>query len=172
MTKKEEIQQEIEKTQKQLAALQDKLKEAEDEVPETLVFAENDEYCYVDDVGNIYWRVLHRPTSSIDAGRVRKRRAFLSEEYAEAFAKKTQFIADMLHFKYLYDRDYKPDWDSVDKNKFYVCYNNKTKRFKWGYSTSYSRMIESVYFSTEQLAEKCADWLNKKYNLEEDKNDG
>lgn len=74
-----------------------------------------------------------------------------------------QFIADMLHFKYLYDNDYEPDWDSDDEQKFFVYYNNETKKFDSNYRSTCSS-IESVYFSTWQLAEMCADWLNKKHN--------
>lgn len=158
MTKKEEIQQEIEKTQKQLAALQEKLKEAEDEVPEELIVKDCDEYYYVNDAGNVCMArcaLLLR-----DARRIRNRRAFLSEEYAEEFAEKTQFIADMLHFKYLYDRDCKPNWKNSNEPKWYVCYNGD----RYECDTNYVyRNISVVYFSSEDVAKKCADWLNKKY---------
>lgn len=161
MTKKEEIQQEIEKTQKQLAALQEKLKEAEDEVPEMLDINDGDKFWCVDGVGNICW-IYYSHTSSIDAGRVQKRRAFLSEEYAEEFAKKTQFIADMLHFKYLYDRDYEPDWSNYKEIKWFVYYDYGNHKY---YQESRHTLCDptNICFSTEEIAQKCADWLNKRY---------
>lgn len=162
---KKELENEIMKTQEQLKKLQAALDEAEKlekEVPEKLIFKEKDEYCYVDSMGDICWnRYTHM--SSGDIKRVHNRRAFLQEKLAEIFAEKTQFIADLLHFKYLYDRDYEPDWDSVDEQKFYVYYNNETKKFEWNFAIAYSQ-FGSVYFSTAQLAEKCADWLNKKHD--------
>lgn len=161
MTKKEEIQQEIEKTQKQLAALQEKLKEAEEEVPEELIFIkDNDEYYYVNDAGTICETRCALLLS--DARRIRNRRAFLSEEYAKAFAEKTQIIADMLHFKWLYDRDYKPDSNNGFEYKHGVYYNSGARKFESGFATAHLH-TESVYFSTAELARKCADWLNRKY---------
>jgi len=160
MTKKEEIQQEIEKTQKQLAALQEKLKEAENEVPEVLEFKDNNKYWYVDGAGNVCW-ASYMCRSLSDATYVHRHRAFLSEEYAEEFAKKTQFIADMLYFKYLYDRDYKPDWKNGNKPKWYVVYNGTRYECDTRYGYEY-RNPSGVYFSSEEIAKKCADWLNKK----------
>lgn len=161
MTKKEEIQNEIEKTQKQLAALQEKLKEAENEVPEKLDISNGDRYDYVYSDGSISWTNYAR-TSLADINRVRNHRAFLSEEYAREFAEKTQFVADMLHFKWLYDKDYKPDLNDGFKCKYCIYYNSDTKQFESGFNTGYSH-TESVYFSTNELARRCAEWLNKKY---------
>lgn len=159
MTKKEEIQQEIEKTQKQLAALQEKLKEAEDEVPETLDINDGDKFWAVDGSGNICW-TWYAHTSPIDAGRVHKHRTFLSEEYAKIFADSTQLIADQLHFKYLYDRDYKPNW-RTGESKHIVIFDYVSGLFCENFEVSCG--ASAVQFSTEELAKKCADWLNKKY---------
>ena len=159
MMNKKELENEIMKTQKQLEALQKKLKEVEDDVPETLNINDGDKYYYVNYSGDIN-RTIYARLLSTDVECVTNHRAFLSEEYAEEFAKKTQFIADMLHFKYLYDRDYEPNWDSDNELKYWVYYNIGTKKFDWHFSRI-NENFESVYFSTEQLARKCVKWLNK-----------
>lgn len=158
---KKELENEIMKTQKQLEALQKKLKEVEDEVPETLDFKFGDNLFATDIEGSVREFIYDGLDWDIRMGK--HHRAFLSEKYAKKFADKTQFIADMLHFKYLYDKDYEPNWDSEDELKFGVYYNNKTKKFEWCYK-NISLNVETVYFSSAELAQKCVDWLNKKHN--------
>lgn len=157
---KKELENEIAKTQKQLEALQKKLKEAENEVPETLDINDDDEYSYVDETGNINW-TSYTHLSEFDVGLVHNHRAFLEERLAEMFADKTQFMADLLYFKALYDKDYMPNWGSGTERKYCIYYNGKTNKFEWSYVTGYCRSIESVYFSTEKIAQKCVDWLDK-----------
>ena len=159
---KKELENEITKTHEQLKALQKKLKEIENEVPETLDFKFGDNLFVTDIEGSI--RDFKYDGTEWDIRMSKRHRAFLSEEYAKMFAKKTQFIADMLHFKYLYDRDYEPNWDSDVEQKYCVYYNAKTKRFEWTFRSTYA-IFESVYFSTPELARKCVDWLNKKVQL-------
>ena len=160
---KKKLENEIAKTQEQLKKLQaalDKAEKLEKEVPEELIFEDLDEYYYVDNTGDIY-KTAYTHFSPGDVDRVHNRRAFLSKEYAEAFAQQTQFIAAMLHFKYLYDRDYEPNWDSEDEIKYCIYYNTRTKKFEWSDRTIFMT-FECIYFSTRQLAERCADWLNKR----------
>ena len=161
---KKELENEITKTQEQLKKLQAALDEAEKlekDVPETLDFNDGDKYWCVDGMGNICWDSCYTFTSLRDNTYIHNHRAFLSEEYAKNFAKKTQFIADMLHFKYLYDRNYEPNWDAKDELKFFVYYNAETKKFNWSFVSVFEE-IESVYFSSRQLAERCVEWLNKR----------
>lgn len=154
------LENEITKTQEQLEKGENTMnkKELENEIPEELTFEVGDRYDYVDSDGGICWDCYHASIDEID--RVSHRRAFLSEEYARIFAEKTQFIADMLHFKYLYDRDYKPDWGNSKKRKWYVCCNEH--RYVCDCSLVYHN-TPVVYFSSEEIAERCAEWLNKKY---------
>lgn len=161
MTNEEALRKEIDETMKQLDILQKKLEEVKNEVPEELIIKDNDEYYYVNDAGNVCMARCALLLS--DARRVRKHRAFLSEEYAEVFAEKTQFIADMLHFKWLYDRDYIPDWSNNSTPKWRVCYNGCVYECDNNYTY---RNPSVVYFSSEEIAEKCADWLNKKKGKE------
>lgn len=159
MTNEEALRKEIDETMKQLDILQKKLEEVKNEVPEELIIGTGDKYYYVSCSGDIH-HTHYVSVSSSDVGCVHNRRAFLLEEYAEKFAKKTQFIADMLHFKYLYDRDYEPDWSNNTKPKWCVWYNGTGYECNANYTCRYPSV---VYFSSEELAERCAKWLNKKY---------
>lgn len=86
---------------------------------------------------------------------------------AHEAARMKQFNDDLLFFKYMYDREYSPDdyWSDIEIPKWSVYCNmpdakyEVTKAFYYGYNT--------VYFSSEAIAKKCADFLNKKYKLGE-----
>lgn len=83
---------------------------------------------------------------------------FHTPDYAHEFRRKCLMIAMMLHCKWYVDRDYTPDWDKEDEEKWQVFWSNTYKRYEvcgWG-SDEYG----SVYFSTEEAAQKCADWMN------------
>lgn len=90
-----------------------------------------------------------------------RHRLFKSEKYAEMYREKTQHIADLLHFKWLFDRDYEPDWRDENENKYTVWYCPDEKKFMIDI-TPRSEYRATVYFSTAELARKCADWLNRK----------
>lgn len=88
-------------------------------------------------------------------------RAFKSEYMAKLFAEKTQFIADCLFFKQMYDADYEPDFTN-DKPKYGVAIDDNGKfrcycvgRLGWRHNSE-------VYFSSEEIAQNCAEWLNLK----------
>ena len=64
----------------------------------------------------------------------------------------------MLHCKWYLDRDYVPDWDNGD-DKFTVWYNHMDNEWKVDFQEIHE--TPSIYFSTEEAAQKCADWLNE-----------
>lgn len=159
MTKKEEIQKEIDKTKKQLVKLYKALEEAKNEVPDVLPFNIGDELFTVSIDGKVD-EFKFTDSKEWDGVMRESHRAFKSKNYAEEFAEKTQFVADLLHFKYLYDRDFKPDWEDSTKRKWYVCHNG----YRYVCDSNYiAHNIPVVYFSSEEIAERCAKWLNKKY---------
>lgn len=83
---------------------------------------------------------------------------FHTADYAQEFRRKCLMLAMMLHCKWYMDRDYVPDWNNEDEEKWTVFWNNKYKKYEtcdW-VSDEYG----SVYFSTEEAAQKCANWLN------------
>ena len=63
----------------------------------------------------------------------------------------------LLAFKYCYDCDYCPDWEGFD-NMYSVGFNHK--KGKYDVITLLHDTSSSVIFSTEGIAQKCADWLN------------
>ncbi len=88
-----------------------------------------------------------------------RHRIFKTERMAKLFAEKTQFLADCIYWKELYDRDYVPDWGSIEV-KYQVCYNHTENRFDVSNNTSFQN--SGVYFSSFDIAYSCADWLNRK----------
>ena len=85
-------------------------------------------------------------------------RLFISEKYAEMYREKTQFIADLLHFKWLYDRDYEPDWR--DAQWTISKYDGKYVPI-----LSVCERDTDVYFNNKEMAQKGADWLNRKAGI-------
>lgn len=85
--------------------------------------------------------------------------AFHMEEYVYEFRKKCLMIAMMLHCKWHVDRDYIPDWNIENEEKWQVFWSHMYKKYEvcdW-VSDEYA----SVFFSTREAAEKCADWMNE-----------
>lgn len=89
-----------------------------------------------------------------------KHRIFKSEHMAKLFAEKTQFLADCLYWKELYDGDYVPDFDSGEhKYKYTVVFDYVAD--KYHVERFITHDINSVMFSTEEIAQSFADWLNR-----------
>jgi hypothetical protein len=63
----------------------------------------------------------------------------------------------LLAFKYCYDNNYCPDWESVDI-LYSVGFNHKERKYEA--ITLLHDTSSSVIFSTKEIAQKCADWLN------------
>lgn len=84
---------------------------------------------------------------------------FHTKEYADEFAKKCKLIAMMLHCKCHLCREYEPDWDDENAEKWQVCYEHGRSCFVA--HCVYTYEPSSVFFDTIQNAKKCADWLNK-----------
>lgn len=81
------------------------------------------------------------------------------ENYAMKAAKMKKYIDMMLAFKYCYDVDYEPDWSNANEVKCYVRFD--TKRNQYDVFCSVQRPLHVVYFSNSDIAERCAEWLNK-----------
>lgn len=140
---------EIKNLKAQLADMQD-----EPEIPDMPVFHANE----------TYWRMY--PTLEHIKGSVLHSdyngecyNLFHTKEYADEFDKKCKLIAMMLHCKWYLDRDFVPDWKNNEELKYSVFYNNQTNVF--GVTVRTSSETGYVAFSTNESAQKCADWLNK-----------
>lgn len=75
------------------------------------------------------------------------------------FKPRMSFAAELLKFKYCYDRDYIPHWNDTVEIKWSVAYNNTTKQY-WVLKNTNIERCEAIYFSSEEIAQKCCDWLN------------
>lgn len=164
-----EIQEQIQELQRQMegisSAIAD-LKEqtdnmTEDDVPGMLEFDKCETGFIVNGLG-IIEGVHGDKFRSVN----RAHRLFKSREMAELFAKKTQFIAECLFWKELYDKDYVPDLKDSN-SKYAVVFDHYTNCYKVA-SYIFSD-FGIVYFSSEEIAVKCAYWMNSRlYGNEED----
>ena len=113
-----------------------------------------------DSLLNVVKRHIDEDTiNSWDDIRISRHIAFPTEEYAKMYREKCQYIADMLHFKWMYDRDYVPVW--AGKRNFCIAYDVRDVQYTVNTSSCFDN--NSIYFSTQAIAEKCAEWLNYKY---------
>lgn len=116
---------------------------------------------YVDTFDNeMYWiecdSISHGFVEN-DEGNVFTFDNFPTEEYAKKLQKLNKFNGMMLAFKWCYDRDFEPDWNTLEE-KYYVYYSNCYQKYDVASVSVHD--IHNIYFSTEEIAQKCADWLN------------
>lgn len=159
---REELERRLDEAEKQnlglldeIKWLKEKLKEVKDEpeIPDKPSFSVNERYWCSDFAdGFKVWGEPFDDCTNSDFS------MFHTREYAQEFAQKCKLIAMMLHCKWYVEREYVPDLDNKDEEKWQVFWSNVYKRYDicdWA-SDEYG----SVYFSTEEAAQKCADWLN------------
>jgi hypothetical protein len=85
--------------------------------------------------------------------------AFHTGDYAHELRRKCLMIAMMLHCKWYLERNYVPDWESdTSSPKHCVIFDHCRNGFQ--VRSQYAEEGAEVYFSTEEAAQKCADWLN------------
>ena len=86
---------------------------------------------------------------------------------ARKAASMKQLNDDLLYFKYMYDREYSPDdyWSDASITKYYVYCDMPNAIHSVG--TAFFCGYNTVYFSSYEIAQKCADFLNRKYKLGE-----
>ena len=134
--------------------------EKKDEVPECYNIEHGSEMYFVGYNGEVYSDGFFLYNLADEIAN-EKHRAFKTEKIAELFADKTQIIADQLYFKELFDKDYKPDWSDTENYKAYLFFSTQSNTYKvaGGIITKHSG---AVYFSSYEIAQKCADWLNSR----------
>ena len=129
-------------------------------VPDILDFEQGDTVYYMTGFGTIDDYVYDVADSEEESHRV-----FKTPEMLEMYRDKTQVIADMLHFKQLYDADFEPDFSNANSEKYVLLKDVHDNQFVVA-QTGMLYSEESVYFSTVEIAQKCADWLNEKRKCE------
>lgn len=115
-----------------------------------------DKFAYYIDLGD----VSHGYPDKFDEDDYNPYFQFLDARYADEAARLYKLICMQLAFKWCHDRDFVPDWNNWEQNagKFYLKYNRCTKEYS--VFDAYSKESTVVYFSTPEIAHKCADWLN------------
>lgn len=83
---------------------------------------------------------------------------FLDAGYADEAARMYKLICMQLAFKWCHDREYVPDWTDAGNEKWYVGYDTLSNI----YDIDAVLVVKDnlVYFSSKEIAQKCADWLN------------
>lgn len=159
-TTKDEIQTRLEAAEKQMIGLLDeinnlkaKLDEVQEEViPEFPVFERGEDYWYLDIDGCIERNYASGVTKGNDFN------MFHNDKYAKLYADKCREIAMLLHCKWYLCCDYNPDFNNGYIKKWTVIFNINEGKF----TVDFSRMREwsTIYFDTEENAQKAADWMN------------
>lgn len=75
------------------------------------------------------------------------------------FNDKLDNLTKLMKFKFCYDHSYAPDWGNARELKWYVYFHTPNGEYKIE-RTSVHGQLSTVYFSSEEIAQKCADWLN------------
>ena len=119
-------------------------------------------YWYLDGMGDIIESSSDYKYYEISPKEYNYFNGFWDLKYAEQSKQLTAFNNKLLAFKWCYDRDYEPDWDSNEAKFFvyrsYLQKENMYNTYRW--DTTWTLCENIIYFSSEEIAQKCCDWLN------------
>lgn len=118
-------------------------------------FTKLDRMYYIDSDGDIDFVMYSLPFDATDSNPYGY---YPTKELAEQAKAMKDFNDRLLAFKYCYDADYKPDWSDTSCEKYYVYYSNRY--YKYDVDSVTVCDLHNIYFSTEEIAQKCAVWLN------------
>ena len=128
---------------------------------EDVIAKYKEDYCkgkkyYINDDSNTSWIVT--PNAYTFENTSNPYKFYLTEKLAAQAKKLKDFNDKLLAFKYCYDLDYKPVF-SGDYNDYayFVYYDSKNNKYDYDWDNADNN---TVYFSSEEVAQKCADWLN------------
>jgi hypothetical protein len=99
------------------------------------------------------------PTIGFNSDEYNPYRHYMTKEYANNAAQMKKFNDMLMAFKWCYDRDYEPDW-TTRYAKYYIVYNFDANPNHYCVSWCYTYNLNTIYFSSEDIAQKCVDWLN------------
>lgn len=77
----------------------------------------------------------------------------------KVFKPRMMFLEKLVKFKYRYDRAYVPNWSDIYEVKWCVFYNHRSNKYIEASATN-AKSTETLYFSSQEIAQKCCDWLN------------
>lgn len=75
------------------------------------------------------------------------------------FNDKLDKLTKLMKFKFCYDYNYTPDWGDLSDHKWLVYFNTKSGKYEIDSVMTRDR-LSTVYFSSAEIAQKCADWFN------------
>lgn len=84
---------------------------------------------------------------------------YISKDYAEFASVGKKFVDACLAFKWCHDAEYNPDWSNRAEIKWYVIWDYNLSDFVVFHVQSF-QSPSTVYYSSQKIAQKCADWLN------------
>ena len=91
---------------------------------------------------------------------------FLTKERAEEVADKIKFLLKLERLHDTFCPDYKPDWDNNWTQKFYVLFSNGKIKYTTARAYSVVDNHTTVYFDSEETANKVCEILNKEIENE------
>ena len=97
--------------------------------------------------------------NSIDYKRIKAGNCFLTKERAEQVAEKMQLLLRLEQLHDMLCPDYVPDWDNPSEKKF--CLAHVYPEDFWFVDELHDTEYPTVYFDTEENAEKALKILNK-----------
>ncbi len=68
-------------------------------------------------------------------------------------------LSKLMEFKFCYDCSYVPNFDDTTE-KYYIMFSNHSGKYEISYNFNI-KIPGVVYFSSEKIAKKCADWMNE-----------
>lgn len=149
----------LEKQQSGISAEIHDLKQALDnlseDAPETLDFQYGETVYYLGEFGGICVDTFDETLEKFAETHM----IFKSHEQAREFVAKVQYIADLMFWRELHDtKDFVPDWESGSHKPCIARLHDGT------YTATYNTIFDcgTVYFSSINVAQECADWLNSK----------
>lgn len=113
-----------------------------------------DKYAYYIDLGGVYYGCA----VEFDEDNYNPYFQFIDASYADEAVRLHKLICMQLAFKWCHDRDFKPDWKDVTQTKYYLNIDLDSNLFIVDSVRVIKRSV--VCFSTSEIAQKCADWLN------------
>lgn len=101
---------------------------------------------------------------SDDDNNFRNNNYFYTKERAKEVADKINFLLKLERQHDIYCPDYKPDWENNMTQKHYVLFDNESRRYIRTNAYSVDTGT-SVYFDSEETAQKVCDALNKELEM-------
>lgn len=169
MTEKERIERNINLLEENIADMRDKTKYIQhciDELRNNVKELNNDGSTWKPQ-GDWHFNINFDHVFK-DSSRHKYYNCFDTEEEALKISKKINAWLKLYHITKHLNEDWEPDWNARDEHKYYIYYNNASKRFVTGYY-NIVQSFNDIYFKSEDLAEKALELMGDDINYLFDK---